>query len=92
MLKSVTLHTNHMLGRRPFYRHRPLNAVVLKLALQFYCFAATVQNFMVRLVNGPSNLEGRVEAFVGGHWGPVCDDHWNNADAQVVCRMLGATT
>lgn len=56
------------------------------------CNDTTVQNFKVRLVNGPSNLEGRVEAFVGGHWGPVCDDAWTNADAQVVCRMLGATT
>ncbi|XP_060590612.1 deleted in malignant brain tumors 1 protein-like isoform X2 [Ruditapes philippinarum] len=56
------------------------------------CNDTTVQNYKIRLANGPSNIEGRVEVFVGGQWGPVCDDQWSNADAQVVCRMLGATT
>ncbi|XP_053380060.1 deleted in malignant brain tumors 1 protein-like [Mercenaria mercenaria] len=56
------------------------------------CNDTTVQNYKVRLANGPSTIEGRVEVFVGGNWGPVCDDSWTNADAQVVCRMLGATT
>jgi hypothetical protein len=47
----------------------------------------------VRLVNGPSVHAGRMEVKVngshGGQWGTVCDDHWSDADAQVVCRMLG---
>lgn len=43
----------------------------------------------VRLVNGPSSSEGRLEVYHNGQWGTVCDDDWKHENSQVVCRQLG---
>ena len=43
----------------------------------------------VRLMDGDSDLEGRVEVCINGQWGVVCDRSWGRADAAVVCRQLG---
>ena len=46
----------------------------------------------IRLVDGPSPYEGRVEICINNVWGTICDDDWGAADAEVACHQLGYAT
>ena len=43
----------------------------------------------IRLVDGTTLQEGRLEICVNFTWGTVCQDAWGGNDASVVCRQLG---
>ena len=43
----------------------------------------------VRLVDGLSEYEGRLEICSNELWGTVCNDSWQQSATYVVCRQLG---
>ncbi|XP_033097344.1 deleted in malignant brain tumors 1 protein-like [Anneissia japonica] len=43
----------------------------------------------IRLVNGATNKEGRLEVYYSSAWGTVCDDSWTAVNSDVACRQLG---
>jgi deleted-in-malignant-brain-tumors protein 1 len=52
----------------------------------FYTLASSTED--IRLADGTTSNEGRVEILIRGVWGTVCNSDWDMRDANVVCRML----
>lgn len=50
---------------------------------------AAVPRIPVRLVGGSGAHEGRLQLYLKGRWGTVCDYGWNIQNAALVCHQLG---
>lgn len=46
-------------------------------------------NVPIRLLGGASEMEGRLQIYLNGKWGTVCDYGWNIINAALVCHQLG---
>ena len=40
----------------------------------------------LRIIDGNTYAEGRVEVCQNGSWATVCDEDWDDLDAAVACR------
>lgn len=54
----------------------------------FFSLDAACTQHDIRLSNGPSAREGRIEYCYNNQWGTVCDDLFGTNDAKVVCNQL----
>ena len=59
------------------------------LVLTLLKLASTQQNGEMRLMDGLSSNCGRVEIFYDNEWGTICDENWQEINANVVCKQLG---
>ena len=55
--------------------------------------AEAVEQHDLRLVDRDACLsdcqDGLLEIYADGEWWAICDDNWDDADAEVSCRQLG---
>ena len=55
----------------------------------FHLYLTGCPHGSIRLRNGSTSMNGRVEVCLNGDWGTVCHDHWSAVDANVACLQLG---
>ena len=52
-------------------------------------YVDTISNGEIRLVDGLSQYEGRVQMWWNSEWMTICSDGWDEQDAKVICSQLG---
>jgi hypothetical protein len=57
-----------------------------------YCYLAYCTDGELRLTEGGSDFEGRVEMCLSGRWGTVGGNGWTQTNSDVVCNALGYET
>ena len=56
--------------------------------IQYYHICLCVFYTVVRLVEGKTYIQGRVEVYFNGTWSTIYPTRWDDVDASVVCRQL----
>ena len=80
-----------------YYLAPVFDQCTLTRALDLVCnvLSTAPRNGDLRLARGSitsrSYSSGRLEIYINGQWGTVCDDFFANTDANVACRQLGFT-
>eukprot|EP00731_Ephydatia_muelleri_P038472 Em0775g1a len=89
---NITFHNSIVLVTRKRFLTATMILLVTMIMATILCSSSCYQcqDGTIRLVNGNSSYEGRVEVCEGGCWGPVCigDSGWSSLDAAVVCNQL----
>ena len=63
---------------------------VVPYIMSFFCLIEIpCDDGDIRLVEGTSEYNGRVEICISGDYYTICDSRWTSADASVTCRQLG---
>ena len=92
----VVAATKTMLVHGPNPRNRQTHSVMLRLAVLAMAWAlgaaanAQVADGELRLVDGDgTDGNGVLEIYHNNEWGIICDDFFDQPDAEVACRQLG---
>ena len=58
--------------------------------MRFYIFMYIILDpVSVRIVDGPTSYQGRLEVLYNGEWGTVSNSGFDRQDADIACRQLG---